>query len=319
MRAGTTGLTDPFHDGERRLQALAGVRARMAEVGARVIRAEMPDPHRQFFAQLPFVVVASLDGQGRPWASLLCGAPGFVRSPQPDRLEFSTLPLAGSPLAECLGENAPIGLLGIEAHTRRRNRVNGWVRLPGANDRDATWGIGVEHSFGNCPKYIVPRQAVWAPERLGSPQVQEGEALDDAARALLERSDTLFIASAHPHTGAADVSHRGGPPGFVRVIDAHTLWLPDYPGNFFFNTLGNLLIHPFAGLLCVDPDRADALHVQVAAALVPAPGHDTPERRAAARPTALAGEAAIARGLALRVLRTRWLRGALPLRWCDAA
>ena len=59
------------------------------------------------------------------------------------------------------------------------------------------------------------------------------------------------IATAHPERGA-DASHRGGNPGFVRIVDAHTLLIPDYAGNTMFLTLGNIQANPRAGLLFVD-------------------------------------------------------------------
>ncbi|WP_395678643.1 pyridoxamine 5'-phosphate oxidase family protein, partial [Inquilinus sp.] len=73
----------PFHAGELAAQARAGVRERMAAGGRRMIRGVMPDQHRDFFAMLPFLVVGSLDRQGRPWASILSGRPGFLQSPDP--------------------------------------------------------------------------------------------------------------------------------------------------------------------------------------------------------------------------------------------
>jgi predicted pyridoxine 5'-phosphate oxidase superfamily flavin-nucleotide-binding protein len=79
-------------------------------------------------------------------------------------------------------------------------------------------------------------------------------------RALVAGADTFFIASWHPG-GGADASHRGGRPGFVRVLDDTTLEFPDYPGNNMFNTLGNLVGHPRAGLLFVDFERGDLLQL----------------------------------------------------------
>jgi predicted pyridoxine 5'-phosphate oxidase superfamily flavin-nucleotide-binding protein len=53
------------------------------------------------------------------------------------------------------------------------------------------------------------------------------------------------------------VSHRGGRPGFVRIDGDDTLTVPDFNGNRFFNTLGNLAVHPRAGLLFIDFDNGD--------------------------------------------------------------
>ncbi len=68
--------------------------------------------------------------------------------------------------------------------------------------------------------------------------------------AWITTADTAFVASAD-HTRSADVSHRGGNPGFIRWHDG-TLRIPDYPGNKMYHTLGNFRIHPRAGLTVLD-------------------------------------------------------------------
>lgn len=254
---------DPFHDGERALQARTGMQQRMAEIGARAIRDYMPEQHRDFFALLPFLIAGSVDADGQPWASVLHGPPGFVRSPDARTLHVDARPPAGSPLAAHLRDGAALGLLGIQPHTRRRNRMNGRV----ARVSEAGFDVEVEQSFGNCPKYIHTREAFYFDE--GAPDApQPLAALDDAARALIASADTLFIASTHAE--GVDVSHRGGEPGFVSVDSGagDVLTLPDYAGNFFFNTLGNLLLEPRAGLLFIDFDSGDLLHVSARAEIV---------------------------------------------------
>lgn len=253
---------DPFHDGERALQSRAGMQARMAEIGPRAIRDHMPDQHRDFFAQLPFLVVGSVDADGQPWASVLSGPPGFVQSPDPHTLRVAAPAPADSPLASHLRVGAPLGLLGIQPHTRRRNRMNGSVIRASA----AGFDVEVEQSFGNCPKYIRTREAFYFGDDAPAAPAQPLAALDDAARALITRADTLFIASAH--AAGVDVSHRGGEPGFVTVGPDDRLTLPDYVGNFFFNTLGNLLLEPRAGLLFIDFDSGDLLQVNGRAQIV---------------------------------------------------
>src|SRR6185437_4083108 len=112
--------SSPWHAGERAVQARVGVGVgeRMERFGGRAIRDFMPDQHPDFFAQLPFLVVGSVDGEGRVWASLLAGKPGFATSPDPRRLRIASLPVHGDPLAGALRVGAKIGLLGIELPTR---------------------------------------------------------------------------------------------------------------------------------------------------------------------------------------------------------
>ncbi len=104
----------PFHTGEIAAQERAGVRDQMAAIGQRMIRAEMPEQHRIFFSQLPFMVAGAVDGDGLPWATLLAGEPGFAWSPDPGHLRIDALPLPGDPLLQSMEQGASIGLLGIE-------------------------------------------------------------------------------------------------------------------------------------------------------------------------------------------------------------
>src|SRR5688500_17224948 len=120
-------MRDPFHEGERELQALAGSLEQSDVLGSRGMRETMPDPHRDFFARLPFVLIGSMGGDGQPHASLLAGPPGFLSSPDPRQLIVAARPHAADPLAGALRPGAALGVLGIEPHTRRRNRLNGIV------------------------------------------------------------------------------------------------------------------------------------------------------------------------------------------------
>lgn len=297
-----------FHEGERAVQQRAGVAERMAQVGPRVIRDFMPGQHRDFFAQLPFVLVGTADADGQPWASVLAGAPGFVRSPDPLTLWIAARPLAGDPLQGTLRDGAPVGLLGLEPHTRRRNRMNGLVRGVNASG----FAVQVSQSFGNCPKYIQARAPLYLPGRVAAQAVvHEGARLDAAARRMIASADTLFIATAYAGQGddagagaahGVDVSHRGGKPGFVRLDADGTLTLPDFYGNFFFNTLGNIAVNPRAGLLFIDFDSGDLLYLAVTAEIV----WDGDE---------LAAFEGAQRLLRLKVQAMRRVEAALPLGW----
>lgn len=249
----------PFHAGERELQARAQMLEKMETFGARAIRPFMPDQHRDFFAQLPFMVVGGVDGQGWPWASILAGPPGFVTSPDAMTLSVASRLCLGDPLETAIRPGAALGFLGIELGTRRRNRVNGRVR----SVSPTALTLHVDQSFGNCPQYIQTRSVDPLGEPAERPALQPLTTLDDAARGLIAGADTFFVASYIPETGApgqggVDVSHRGGRPGFVRV-EGDVLTIPDYPGNFFFNTLGNFLTNPKAGLVFADFSTGELL------------------------------------------------------------
>ena len=88
----------------------------------------------------------------------------------------------------------------------------------------------------------------------------------DKDRALIERSPMFFLATADTQ-GAPDCSYKGGRPGFVRVVDPHTLAWGDYDGNGQFRSLGNLLVNPRVGLLFVDFEQPRRLRVNGVAAV----------------------------------------------------
>ena len=294
-----------FHEGERALQARVNpqMQQRLAELGPQIIRDHMPDQHRDFFEQLPFVMAGSVDASGQPWASVLAGVPGFIESPDAQSLLIRAQPLAHDPLAENLTQGASIALLGIEPHTRRRNRMNGVVE---GMDEDGV-AVRVSQSFGNCPKYIQARRAEYmdsAPPGV----LHEGKVLDEAARRMIRAADTFFIATTYPQRDTStpshgvDVSHRGGKPGFVRVDEDGTITAPDFAGNQFFNTLGNLTLEPRAGLLFIDFDNGGLLYLAVRASII----WDGPE---------LASFEGAQRLVRFAVTAMRTVETALPLRF----
>ena len=249
----------PFHDGEYRMQERMGVGERMAEVGPRVIRDFMPDQHREFFAQLPFVVAGAVAPSGAVWATVLTGTPGFAHCPDPRTLVLETGTDPDDPASEGLAAGDSIAILGIELHTRRRNRANGTLARATADGMQ----LSVRHSFGNCPKYIRPRRLASAPLASGGPP-SVSDALMPLARDMIEAADTFFVASYVDLPSGerqVDVSHRGGPRGFVRVNADGLLTIPDYKGNLYFNTLGNFVSNPKAGLLFVDFETGDVLQL----------------------------------------------------------
>ncbi len=253
----------PFHRGEQRIQQRLGVREEIEPWARQVVHDRLPEQHRQFYAQLPFLVVAARDAEGHPWATLLTGEPGFAHSPDPRELVIGATPSAGDPLEGALGAGADIGVLGIESQTRRRNRVNGRVSARAADG----FSLQVEQGFGNCPKYISERVARPVAASPRAAQVHRSASLSYAARRWIATADTLFIASGYRGRGDSatygmDASHRGGPSGFVRVLDERTLAFDDYAGNNHYNTLGNLSLDPRASLLFVDFQRGGLLHLR---------------------------------------------------------
>lgn len=246
----------PFHVGELLAHQAAGFGTTAAP-----IREMMPDQHRQFFSSLRFAMVATIAPDGWPVATIVTGPQGFISSEDPQHLHFSAQARWQESFLPLLREEQPVGMLGIEFSTRRRNRANGHVA---AFDSDGL-RVHIAQSFGNCPKYIQARDVTNEANDQLSPTAKSLSDLDAEARQLISNADTFFVATSsgdQEMSGAGvDISHRGGRPGFIR-IDGNTLTIPDFIGNRFFNTLGNMLVEPRAALLFIDFTSGDLLHLQ---------------------------------------------------------
>lgn len=254
-----------YHAGELAVQDRAGVRATAARVG-RGIRPVIPHAAREFMLAQPMVILATADARGRVWASVLTGEPGFLRAEDETALLIDARPHTDDPLDENLKAGGQVGLLVIEPATRRRMRLNGAAE----RQTDGTLRVRAEQVYSNCPKYIQAR--AWrrgggGGEERATPPARRANSLDEGQRRWVARSDTFFIASRHPEAGA-DVSHRGGLPGFVRVSGESLLEWGDYSGNQMFQTLGNIEANSRAGLLFIDFERGATLQLTGAARII---------------------------------------------------
>ncbi|NOQ14691.1 MAG: 2Fe-2S iron-sulfur cluster binding domain-containing protein [Methyloprofundus sp.] len=294
----------PFHQGEQEIQQRLGVRDKMERFGRQVIRDHMPEQHRQFYAQLPFIFAGYTDQQGWPWASILFNQPGFISTADNKHLLINTLPVSGDPLSESLATGSRLGLLGIELETRRRNRLSTHI----THTSEQGIELAVDQAFGNCPQYIQQRELHSIdPASMPPVNIEELSQFDSQAIELISNSDTFFVASyAATHSAAtsegADVSHRGGKPGFIRVDDKQTLTIPDYLGNFHFNTLGNFAENAKAGLLFIDFEQGHLLTLTGTVEIL----WDSPETQFFAGAERL---------WKFHIAKGRWLKNVLPLRW----
>lgn len=258
----TVEQLSPWHAGELAMQRSAGSADKLATRGHLLLRDHLIDQHRQFYPLLPFIVAGAVDRNGDAWATILSNMPGFLQAPDPYRLSIAAGRDPNDPADGGMNDGDAIGLLGIELHTRRRNRLNGLVRRTGAQ----AFEVLVQQSFGNCPQYIQLRDFAFARDPATPPREAacELDRLDDRSRAMIAGADTMFVASYVDDAARGrmvDVSHRGGRPGFVRIGADGVLTIPDFSGNRFFNTLGNLVANPKSGLLFVDFKTGDELQL----------------------------------------------------------
>lgn len=261
----------------------------------------------------PLLAVGALDADDRPWVSVWGGETGFARAIGNGMVGVRT-PVEAShdPVIDALigKSNAEGGIvraegngklmagLTIDLMTRKRVKLAGRMLAGGLSDlmdeeestasdgpenngsykmREVQLVIKIDESLGNCPKYLNRKEiSPSIPKPVVVPQGTPGQLADEAI-ALIARSDMFFMSS-HNNKQSMDVNHRGGPPGFVRVLPAlstsidkapcTSLVYPEYSGNRLYQTLGNLINTPQVGLVFPDFATGDVLYLTGQAAIL---------------------------------------------------
>ena len=244
-----------FHPGELAIQNAAGVRE-IAAANSKLIWKSIPDHVIPFVTAQSNCLVGGQSASGDIWAEFVVGTPGFATVG--DGGASVTISLGAGGLLERqldFGIGTHLGLLFIDLSTRKRLRVNGCITAMSGQNLT----LSVDQSFPNCPKYIQARRLRTGAASTGPQRIETGNALPDHVSNWITNADTFFVASTATD-GAADVSHRGGKPGFVQPR-GQTLFIPDYQGNSMFSTLGNFLLNPRAGLVFVDLEANQTLQL----------------------------------------------------------
>ena len=223
------------------------------------------DRHCKTFLGLARVAaVSTRRPDGLADVSLRGGAAGFTRV-EGERLLSLPLTHGVGREAENAAANPFAGLLFLIPGIDETLRVNGAATVTGGG---SALRIHVEEAFLHCPKAFV-RSHLWDPAAwhkdppgaLGRLDTSARlEKLDSSCRALIGASPFVFLGTSLVH-GRADVSPRGDPQGFVRILDERTLLLPDRPGNRLLDNWRNLLENPRAGMLFLAPGLPHTLRV----------------------------------------------------------
>ncbi|GAA2474836.1 pyridoxamine 5'-phosphate oxidase family protein [Winogradskya humida] len=223
--------------------------------GSPMFGPEIPKGFYPFLRAQPMLIVGAADDAGAVWSTIVSGWPGFTKPLDERTIAIAGLPAPGDPLRRAFEKERDIGVLALQPQSRRRIRANGVAKRDGDGLLMRT-----EQVLGNCPKYLQTRVVTGIADDEPAGEAVEGDELTGAQQRWIEESDTFFIASRSPEHGA-DSSHRGGMPGFVTVTGPRTLRWPDYTGNQFYMTLGNLHLNPAAGLLFLDWEHGHTLQL----------------------------------------------------------
>lgn len=287
------GAGHPWHKGEALVQERRGTPSDIVLSVPDYIEKDMPQQHAEFFAGLPYLPLATLDKQGRPWVSVLVTTSltdpsiGITTSGR-NQTDVVAEVSPYDPFVRALGPDQTLSGdnrrlfagVGIDFTNRRRNKMAGVIE---PTSLDAVGKIGLrmisDQHLGNCPKYITVRSLEH--EARDAEMVLDGfdaptAALPDTAKDLIARASTVFLATKHSvqdRESSIDhedmgLNHRGGAPGFVRVFEERGddgvttyLVLPDHSGNRFYQSLGNIETDRLVGLAFPEFTTGDVLYI----------------------------------------------------------
>eukprot|EP01034_Spumella_vulgaris_P024835 gene24835-31223_t len=240
-----------------------------------MIQPSIPPVKIPYLRSLTYIVVASVDHGDltfKPWSSILFGDEGFVSVSQDGRTilinnarvaNLTTDPLVTNLQKSC---KSPLSIMAINFEVRNRYRINGHAVNMACKNGLLSFSLQVEEAFGNCPKYIqaqhtdgfLPASSTKLPPMDGPSSVQLAKELTLETAALISKCEAMFVSYTEHNTSnrvrdtRTDITHRGGSPGFVRVLSRTELAWPDYAGNNMFMTLGNMVVFSGTGLLFID-------------------------------------------------------------------
>ncbi|KAL6694414.1 hypothetical protein J3F84DRAFT_376771 [Trichoderma pleuroticola] len=292
MAVSISGLKG-WHPGEVAMQTKLGFADAMSSTWQK-IEDRMREQHRIFHtSNLPFIPITTLDDEGRPWASIVAGADGeigFVEGPDLKTLTVNARLWPGEPLLDTLNQWADrngqsptsperylTAGIGIEFPTRRRNKFAGFIQdVKRTTNMDFRLNLQVDQTTGNCPKYINVRKLVGQKETkpviaYEKRHLTQFERLPKEVIDFITSADTVFIgsvyrsdpATAEKFPSQAGMNARGGLPGFMRVSpsDGRSVVLPDYSGNRFMSSLGNVESSKLVALTIVSFTTGDVLYL----------------------------------------------------------
>ncbi|KAF2794179.1 oxidoreductase-like protein [Melanomma pulvis-pyrius CBS 109.77] len=236
----------------------------------------------------PLLAIGALDAQTRPWTSLWGGQPGFSQPLGGGIIGTRTIvDGVNDPVVQALVGGVEKGEmvqddtkmfagLTIDLMTRKRVKIFGHMVAGSVGEIDVEFEDGaekpegapskqdqiqlvtkIEQSLGNCPKYL--NQYEIRPALVTSRLLSQSSELSAEAKDLISKADMFFLSSSTPED--MDTNHRGGPPGFVRILSDTEIIYPEYSGNRLYQTLGNLQMNPRVGITFPDYETGNVLYM----------------------------------------------------------
>ena len=287
-----------LHKGELLVQKRRRTPIDLAEQIPNYINSNMPQQHAEFYEGLSYFPLTALDERGRPWASLLVtksedDTSVGIEISTPNEMSITAQVNPFDPLVKALSQTknqgvTPFAGVGVDFSNRRRNKVAGAIeKVHSDSPEKINLQLKSDEHLGNCPKYITVR-SLEPYQRKAELILNQFDALESPlptqSKAIIQQASTVFLATKHEPDGDnkqehtdMGLNHRGGSPGFVRLYEETTqssdkhestqeivttyLILPDYSGNRFYQSLGNIQSSKLVGIVFPDFNSGSLLYI----------------------------------------------------------
>ncbi|CAF1311362.1 unnamed protein product [Rotaria sordida] len=266
------------HEGELFVQKRRHVPPDVPKMVSETVHDDMPDQHTEFFTHLSYFAIATIDSDGRPWATIIVGSPTtLIYAVSKIQLNVSVVLPEGDPFFSSVvntvnATSRYFAGIGVDFSNRRRNKVAGFIASSNVVDNTLNMSLITNESLGNCPKYITVRKLEYCgrhPQIGADHQNADNISLNQECLDIISQASTIFLATRHisnvsDNTSDLGVNHRGGFPGFVRTYEENGntyIVIPDYSGNQFYQSLGNIESDRLAGVVFPCFTTGDMLHV----------------------------------------------------------
>lgn len=252
-------MSTVYHEGECFIQELMGVR-QSSESLSSMIHKTPPPIAKEFLQNLRFAVITL--GADVLHSAVVYGFESFIELVSDNELLIDLEKSTYLPAELLKHESLQVGFLGLEFESKRRIRVNGKGFV-----KKNKLHLYIDELYSNCPKFIHKRRMLSSVRFSEEPKRCKEESLSYEAQSIIKNANTFFLGTSHKTRGA-DVSHKGGERGFLRVLSPTELEFDDFAGNNMYNSLGNIHTNPYVSLLVIDFFDREVLHIQAKASIV---------------------------------------------------
>lgn len=247
-------MNSVYHEGEVYIQELMGVRT-ISDSLSSMIKKDMSVVATQFLKTLSFSVITFSKETSILHSSIVFGLNSFIKILTKNELLIDLKNRSFIPKEILEEKTLTIGFIGLDFENKMRIRINGKGDI-----KNNQLHLVIDEIYSNCPKYITNRKLNGKLDFFDEIKHYKNSSLEKNSINILTNADTFFLSTIHKSKGA-DISHKGGKKGFLRVVSPAQLEFDDFPGNNLYNSIGNIYTNKNVNILVIDFFSNDILHI----------------------------------------------------------